>query len=1042
MKEEHLALLNRAGLKDLRRAQRNLELLAEKGIHREGFEALLPKLLEALKNTPDPDMALNNFERYAEAVVDRGFLYSLLRENRKVLDLALTIFGSSQFLSDLLARFPHDFYWLLEPGVLRKPRPREELDADLEAYISRVSSFERKLGVLRRFKTREILRIGLQDLLGNLDLTGVTQELSNLAETCLQKAYEVCFGELKRRCGVPQYLDQGGRLKACRFAIIGMGKLGGSELNFSSDIDLLFVYEEEGETTGIRGLLGEPSGKVTNKQFFVRLGELLIKAIGEVTSDGRVFRVDMRLRPEGKAGDLTLSLRSYQLYYESCGREWERLALIKARPVAGDPELGQAFLEMVVPFVYRKSLDFGALAEIRALKEKINLSVALEGRTYRDVKLGYGGIREIEFVVQAFQLLYGGRDPWIREANTLRALHRLSERRYVSYDDHAVLAKAYTFLRAVEHRLQILHQLQTHTLPEDREELERLARRLGYRGEDPAALFLQDLKAHTEAVRKIYDRLLPERPETRDEKDELALFFEVDLPLEQLKAHLAEVGFEDVERACRGFLTLRDGPPFAHYSPESRRALVKLAPKLLQALKEAPDPDLALIHFERFLEVSGARGTLLEFLTESPGLFALLIRLFGLSEPLSQVLILHPDILDLLVDHGALKKAKSKEELLEELREAVKGTEGSGRLDALRCFKRVEELRLGLQDLLGFSDPSTLLRASLSQIHRGLTALAESCLEVALEIAQEELAARYPHPSLPQEGGGLGRGSGFAIIGLGKLGGGELGYGSDLDVVFVYEKEGSIQGGLSYREYFTKLADRVIKVLTAITQEGSAYKVDPRLRPGGQKGELAQPLSAYLAYFASSADIWERQAYLKARPVTGDLAFGRRFVDLIRPFLFRGEERLAAKIDGMRKRMEEERVRGKEVHVKLGSGGLVEVEFAVQFLQLQYGWGRPELWEPNTLSAIEKLERAGLLPEEEAKRLRESYLFLRRVEERLRIAAGRSVSALPESREKLRKLAKRLGYQGSLAEEQFLADYASHTKAVRGIYEMRLETRD
>ncbi|MFN3475954.1 MAG: glutamate-ammonia-ligase adenylyltransferase, partial [Candidatus Methylomirabilales bacterium] len=590
MKEEDLTLLNRTGLKDLQRARRNLELLTTKGIHGEAFGALLPSFLEALKNAPDPDMALNNFERYAEAVVDRGFFYSLLKENRKILDLALTIFGSSQCLSDLLIRFPHDFYWLLEPGVLRKPRPKEELEADLSASLAWVSSFEGKLGALRRFKARELLRIGLQDLLGNLDLVGVTQELSNLADVSLQKAYEICSGELKRRYGIPQSLDEEGQLRECRFAVIGMGKLGGSELNFSSDIDLLFVYEAEGETTGIRTPSGESSGKITNKQFFVRLGELLIKAIGEVTSDGRVFRVDMRLRPEGQAGDLALSINAYQLYYGSYGREWERLALIKARPVAGDPELGQAFLEMVTPFVYRKSLDFGALAEIRALKEKINLSVALEGKIYRDVKLGYGGIREVEFVVQAFQLLYGGRDPWIREPNTLRALHRLSERGYLSYDDYDALAKAYTFLRTVEHRLQILHQLQTHTLPEDRRELTRLARRLGYRGEDPATSFLQELKAHTEAVRRIYESLLRESPGEEGfmpsysgETPPLQLFFEADFPLEQIRECLSGVGFKDVERALRGFLALRDGPPFVHYSPESRRALAKLVPKLLQA---------------------------------------------------------------------------------------------------------------------------------------------------------------------------------------------------------------------------------------------------------------------------------------------------------------------------------------------------------------------------------------------------------------------------------------------------------------------------
>ncbi|MBI3989941.1 MAG: bifunctional [glutamate--ammonia ligase]-adenylyl-L-tyrosine phosphorylase/[glutamate--ammonia-ligase] adenylyltransferase [candidate division NC10 bacterium] len=1024
MTPEHLStLLSRAGLKDLKRAEANLELLAQKGLSREAFDELLPHLLDALPNAPDPDMALNNLERYTEAVVDRGFFYSLLARQRRILDVALTIFGGSQFLSDILARFPQDLYWLLEPGVLRKGRLKEELSADLSAMIDRRETLPRKFGALRRFKLREILRIGLQDLVGNLDLAGVTVELSNLAEVCLQKVYEVSSQELERHHGIPRCEDGGGKGKTCGFAVIGMGKLGGQELNFSSDIDLLFVYEAEGETTGVKGPGGGVSGRVSNHQFFTRLAELLIKAIGEVTAEGHVFRVDLRLRPQGTMGELVSSLQGYERYYESWGRAWERLALIKARPVAGDSHVGQAFLEMVAPFVYRDSLDFTAIDEITALKERVNQSIASGGKMYRHVKLGYGGIREIEFVVQAFQLLYGGRDLWLKEPNTFKALHRLRERRHLHDDDYATLVKAYTFLRTVEHRLQILHQRQTHTLPEGKEALTSLARRLGYRGEDPAETFLEDYRAKTGAVHRMYEQLLQKPSEGRGEGDALTLFLEADLPSEPLKAYLREVGVEDPERAFRTLMAIQEGPSFAHHAGESRRAFSRLAPRLLQALKEAPDPDLALIHIERFITNVGVRSGLLSFLAESPGFLSLLIRLFGLSEPLSEVLILHPDLLDLLVDPEALRRLKGKEEVLAELREAVgKAPGASGKLDALRRVKKVEELRLGLHDLLDGME--------LPILHRGLTGLAEACLQVALEMASRELTKSFGPPP-----------GAFAMIGVGKLGGGEMGYGSDLDILFVYNEAGIASPKLSAREYFAKLSDRVTKILTTMTAEGSCYKVDPRLRPGGQKGELAQPLTAYEAHFASSAEVWERQAYLKARPVAGDGALGRRFVDLIHPFLFRQEEPLAARIVGMRRRIEEERVGGKKVHVKLGSGGLVEVEFAVQFLQLKYGQGRPELWEPNTLSAIEKLERANLFSREEARRLQESYLFLRRVEERLRIAAGLNVSALPESREKLRKLAKRLGYQGSLVEEQFLADYAFHAKAVHGIYERYLLLR-
>ncbi|MFQ5962578.1 MAG: glutamate-ammonia-ligase adenylyltransferase, partial [Candidatus Methylomirabilales bacterium] len=456
--------LRQIGCTDLTRAMKNLEALSERPLHREAFVGLVPGLLETVANIPDPDMALNNLERFAGVVIDRGFLFALLRDHRKSLDLLLTIFGSSQYLSDVLIRYPQLFEWLLEPGVLRWPMRKVDLARELATTTDRPSSVERKWEALRRFKMREILRIGLQDLLGNQDLPGITQELSQLADVTLQKAYEISHAELTQRFGTPQVVGATGEARECHFCVIGMGKLGGEELNYSSDIDILFVYEAEGETMGVPGPGRIRDARISNHQYFAKLAETIVKAIGTVTSDGSVFRVDTRLRPGGSQGDLCLSLRSYEIYYESWGQTWERQALIKARPVAGDEALGRKFLEMVTPFVYRKYMDQTAIQEVRAMKERIEQSLRHDRKLHRDVKRGYGGIREIEFTVQAFQLLHGGRDPWIRGANTLRTLHRLAARRYLSDEECEALVRAYVFLRTVEHRLQILHNLQTHTL--------------------------------------------------------------------------------------------------------------------------------------------------------------------------------------------------------------------------------------------------------------------------------------------------------------------------------------------------------------------------------------------------------------------------------------------------------------------------------------------------------------------------------------------------------------------------------------------------
>jgi len=1020
-----------AGCRRPDQAAGNIGLLAFDAASRSSLETILPTLLAALGRLPDPDLALNNLERFAQKVIDRHFLLGLFRDNPRILHLALTIFGSSQFLSDIVVRQPQLFEWLLEPGVLHRPKSKEDLEQEARQVVAGAPTLERKWTALRRYKSQEILRIGLQDLVGRQSLVGITEELSNLADIALGTAFEMCRSDLVRRHGAPDSAGEPGRKRECPFVILGMGKLGGRELNFSSDIDLIFVYEEDGETAGVDG---GSTGRLSNQEFFRKLGEMLVRGMSETSPDGHLYRVDLRLRPEGRSGAIAASLRSCEVYYESWGQAWERQALIKARPVAGSVALGESFLRMVAPFVYRQSLDVTALDEIRAMKDRINLSVAQDQRARRNVKLGYGGIREIEFLVQGIQLLRGGKNPWVREPNTLRALHRLASQRVLADPDYEALVRAYTFLRRLEHRLQIIHDRQTHTLPDDAQEIESLGRRMGYHPPehlDAGATLLADYERHTTAVRELYDSFLrAARPEADQavahHSDELILFFTSDLPAEQIRQRLAAVGFEDVERALRNLQLMREGQSFARYTPEVRRCLGELAPPLVQALTEVPDPDLALTTFERFITGVAARTSFMRMLAETPGLVNRLVRLFGTSEFLSATLLRQPELLDTFLAPEPTER-HGREGVACDLRRAVEGAEpGSARLDALRRVKKAEELRIGLADMLG--------RTDVADVHHALTSLAEACLDVALNMAEEDLAIRFGRPDP----------AGFNIVGMGKLGGRELGYGSDLDVLFVYRDDGQTTGPerISHPEYFSKLADRVTKILTSITQEGAAYRVDARLRPGGQKGEAALSLGGLESYLARQADLWERQAYIKARPIAGDPEVASAFLALAQRFVYQGPEPpdLAERILAMRQRIETERVGAgrKATHVKLGSGGILEIEFLVQYLQLRHGRTLPALQTPSTLLALTALGSAGLLPASDAATLEAAYRFLRRVETRLRIVADLSVNTLPSAPAKLEKLAKRMGYApkaGASAQARFLADYATRTGEVREIFQ-------
>lgn len=1015
-----------------RQAERTLDALRSR-IGGEGFDELLPSLRAALPQVADQDMALNFLERFVSELAPPDRFLAGLRTSPAAVTQLLGLFGASNFLAmHCVATASETFDLLCSRSYLASPTARHVLKERLTSALNGTVQKEELYRALRLFRKRELVRIALRDLLGKADLSETVDELSCLAEVCLQAAYERLVSDLDGKYGRPMAVREDGTTERAGFTVIGMGKLGGSELNFSSDVDLMYVYSVDGETEGVPGPDGVPANRITNHQYFVKLGEQLSAAIGQSTADGFVFRVDLRLRPEGQRGPLAQSLGGYEIYYESWGQTWERSALIKARSVAGDERVGREFIGRMTPFVYRKYLDFSAIAEIREMKQKINRDVQQKGRDRRDVKLGYGGIREIEFLVQALQLIYGGRDRALRERGTMRALHVLSQKGLLSYQETADLMKAYAFLRTVEHRLQMLNDLQTQVLPAGEAELRLVARRSGYLSPGrEAEQLLSDYGRHTRNVRTIYDDLLGQTGEDagiEQSSEDIAVLLDAASSEQDAEAVLARSGFHDPARALRNLLMLREGQAFMHQTPRSRRVFEELFPAIYRDVTASPDPDMALHHLESYLAAQGSWDAFHAFIRQDPRLLSSMVTVFGSSEYFSRMLIRTPPLLEeLLVGTGRACTGRGLRTTLD----AAIGTAGaiSDKLDALRRFKNREELRIGMVDLAG--------GLPLPAVARGISRIAEACLDAALRLAVVETSRRF---------GGPAGGSGLAIMGAGKLGGRELIYGSDLDILFVFDEHraGEPPKGMTVFEYFSKVAEKTISYLTTMTREGAAYRVDTRLRPTGSKGPLVQSVEAYRSHFSAAAVTWERQALINARFVAGDGAVAAALAEAVRGLLFRDDDpaALAADIGAMRKRMEDELAKEDErqYNIKQGSGGLVDIEFLVQYLQLRYGRQDPRLQVPGTINALRALNRSGVLGAEDADRLRSAYQFLRMLENRLRIVTNQSKSILTRDGAALRTLAKRMGYDNAdgSAGNRLLGDYERLREEVRSLFDRTL----
>lgn len=980
--------------------------------------------------TPSPDQALNSFERLA-GVVPPGNL-SELAGSRKRLAQCIMLCGSSPFLVNLMYKSTEILRWLFLENGIDLSRSPEDMQAAVRATVDESTDFTGLQKALRCFKRREIVRIAARDLNGLAPLEEVMEELSDLASSTLQVAYEVCRSCLIRDHGVPLLSGDDEVQVEAEMTVIGMGKLGGRELNFSSDIDIIYFYESDrGETTGVENGSGGRKGAISLHAYFNKLGEMISKALSQVTEDGFVFRVDVGLRPEGKSGDMAVSLRSAEIYYESWGQSWERTAMLKARPVAGSLALGEQLLKTLHPFIYRKYLDYNLIEDMKQMKQKIDASLARSREGEINLKLGRGGIREIEFFIQALQLVYAGKNPKLRERNSLRALDTLLAAKLLGEEDHGRLLQAYRFLRSVEHRIQVVQERQTHNLPAKEDEMAALARRSGYLRVDGLERFREVLEEHRGHVSFIYGTLFHSRDEKLEQEvhPQVPFFLDPKADSDLVKDMLAERHFEDVERAYDNLISLRRGPVKGNLAERSRRILEKITPLLIHEVLESHDPDLALANLERFMAVIATRQSYYALLSENRATIKLLVSLFGMSEFLSKILIGHPELLDSLVARSASSVVKTNEAMAEELDTLLEQSDYfEDHLDILRRYRNEEFLRIGLNDIHG--------RLLQGEVTSQLSLLGEVCLAAAFRLAVAELQ-RFGRPTYQYEAGRAE--AHLAIIAMGKLGGRELNYHSDLDIIFVFDHQGSTDGEkqISNHEYFAKLAQKIISILTMQTREGYVYKIDTRLRPSGNAGPLVTSLESFLDYHRKESQIWEKQALTKARVVLGDEGLAGQLHDIIRHTIYGAtiDDEGRQEIYRLRMRMENELAREKEgsYNIKTGRGGMVDVEFAVQYLQLKEGYRCPELRTPSTVVALKEISTTGLLPDGSAQTFLTGYKFLRKLENRLRIINDYSANDLSGSRTYLNKLARRLGYDPKLKNPgiALICDYEEMTGKIR-----------
>lgn len=979
------------GVREPARAAKDLRDLLGRGASPSTGIALLDVMGRALPSCPDPGMAIINLDRYVAAHPFPNAALTALGLDARSAEILIQLFSTSQSFGELVIRDPDVLPWL-RGGAERWDR--DTLVEHLWEEIRSIPQDSERLLALRRFRRRELLRIGYNDIVRGMPLEVVTQDISHLADACIEVAYRMAWAGMTERYGTPR--GPGG--EPARFVVIAMGKLGGEELNYSSDIDLIYLYDDEGACDRPRPL--------SNAEFFAKLGGELTRVLSDFTPLGMAYRVDLRLRPDGDQGPLARSLEAALGYYETSGRTWERQALIKCRPAAGDLELGAAFVAAITPWVYQRYLSAVEIGEIQAMKRRIERHTAGAGAEDREVKTGRGGIRDVEFVVQFLQLLNGGTDPSVRHPNTIATFARLQAAGCLTIEERGIMEETYRFLRKVEHRLQTVFDRQTHELPRDPEALRALALRMdvapvaGEPREGPAKRFLAEYRAMTERNRTILNHLLhnafPREGATHPVVD---LVLDPDPGPEQIVAALKDFPFKDPKRVNATLRRLASEEiPFLSQA-RCRHFLAAIAPRLLAALGNTPDPDQSLINLEQVSASLGAKAVLWELFSSHPPSLRLYVELCANSPFLSEVLVNNPGMIDDLMDSMVDDRPRIAEEIHQELEELCRGAEDLAPI--LLSFRNKEWVRIGARCLLK--------REPIREVVREISDVAQA---IVAQVARDQrLRARREGISLPD---------GWAIVALGKLGGRELSFHSDLDLIFLHNGEGEAEHG------FERLIRRFLSALGGSETGAPLYTVDPRLRPYGADGPLVTSLEAFRGYHESGAgQTWERLALTRARVVFAAGDFGLPAEDVFRGALTKPcrTDQLSKEIAGLRARVDAANPRAK------GLGSMSDVEWIVQYLQLASVGEHPEILEPNVWGALESLADAGLLPGEGARALVDAYDFLAEAKNRLRILKNWRGNELPKRPEDLARLSGRESQALFDLEEavaEFRAEYDLH----------------
>lgn len=915
------------------------------------------------------------------------------------------LFSGSEYVANWLLSRTEDLDWLVKESGLHSSRDPEAMRAHIGAIAKQYDA----MATLRRFRMRELARIAARELAGLATLPDTLAEWSAVADVAINFAIETAERKALEKHGLPIYTRFEDPVKRVGgFTCLAMGKLGGQELNISSDIDLIYVHSSDNGTT--RGA-PDGSGKIPLHQYFVQIAREVTKLLAETTSDGIVFRVDLDLRPEGTRGEITNSVGAMEVYYESYGQQWERQALIKARACGGSAELGEETLKRLYPFMYRKYIDQRAIDEIAAMKVKIDLQLKSKKGAKgaeRNIKLGSGGIREIEFVTQALQMLYGARYPELRSRSTLKALDAAVALGVLSAPHHRDLTEAYVFFRRLENRLQYHQGLQTHSLPENEERLAVLGRLMGLTDGDPAQALMDETQKRRKRVRDIFDLFFSKDGDGRKTTDSFPAPLD---DTESISAWLDSLNFDKPDESAKSLNILRNGRPFTHPSERSMSAFDRFGLELVSEAKSTSWPDHVIFGFERFVEARGTRDMLYTLLDERRSVIKLLSTIFSASEHLTSILTRQPDLLERLLVTDPVENPMDRFRIEDEFMSIVaKGNTPEETMTALNAARAAESLRLGLRRLLGFSGRRELMTA--------LTALSEEFLRAVFATAAESsMKERWEE--------------GWIALAAGKMGRREMNYGSDIDLIIFCEDDDDIKARV------TTLAQRVIRLSGMNTPAGSGYSVDLRLRPYGEKGEIVTPFGAMNEYYGARADSWERLALVGSRPIAGDADLGARVMEAITEFVTTPPLRHyeSAKIATIRERIADEKVKPGAVDIKFGRGGLIEIEFICQWLNLEKpgGWDLSPDGEPFTVAALARAKREGSLPLAQVAELERTYDFYRAIEDSLRMDRERAVNVIPTEPLALRRLARSVNAPG-IGPDGFIKTVKEAMAGVRKIY--------